>query len=71
MLHLFQFKGVTVAKNSVWEASQVNLQVMLTVPYSQLDKFHSIESINNNIVLLTTNDDDDTHSCNAGLASHT
>jgi hypothetical protein len=33
MLHLFQFKGVNVAKNSVWEASQVNLQVMLTVPY--------------------------------------
>ena len=31
MLH--QFKGVTGAKNSVWEASQVKLQVMLTVPY--------------------------------------
>jgi hypothetical protein len=28
------------------------LQVMLTVPYYQLDRFHSLESINNNIVLL-------------------
>jgi hypothetical protein len=27
MLHLFQFKDVTGAKNSVWEASQAKLQV--------------------------------------------